>query len=168
MIGHCPAKQKVGSLIPGQGTCLVAGFVQGWSAYGGNQLRFLSHIDVFLLSFSLPHPLSKNKKIKSLKKFTFCPMAYQAGCGPSYLAALTPCAPASHLLSALCPLKDLSPAAPSAQVASPLTHLLPGYLSFFEVHGNVSFLERPYLTAPFNMCLTFPLPSFSISVIFSL
>ena len=120
------------------------------------------------LGCTLFHPLSKNKKIKSLKKFTFCPMAYQAGCGPSYLAALTPCAPASHLLSALCPLKDLSPAAPSAQVASPLTHLLLGYLSFFEVHGNVSFLERPYLTAPLNMCLTFPLPSFSISVIFSL
>ena len=59
LVGHRSTKQKVTGSIPGQGTCL--GQDQGilpWSAalMKGNQLMFLSHIDVSLLPFLSPLP----------------------------------------------------------------------------------------------------------------
>ena len=51
-----PANQRAAGSIPSQGTCLGCG--------PGPQYRVCErqpHIDVSLLSFSLPPPLSKNK-----------------------------------------------------------------------------------------------------------
>ena len=39
----------------------VTGQIPGWGCAKGNPLIFLSHIDVFSLSLSLPSPLSENK-----------------------------------------------------------------------------------------------------------
>ena len=54
-IEHLPVNPKVTGLIPSQGTCLGC----GPGTYLGIWLMFLSHILIFLSSFSLPSPLSK-------------------------------------------------------------------------------------------------------------
>ena len=65
LVGNCPAKQKVTSWIPGQGTCLGCGFVSRPQSGCGQHVWERQPIDISLPSFSLPSPLSKNKQIKS-------------------------------------------------------------------------------------------------------
>ena len=59
-MGCPPANQKVIGLIPSQGTCLCC-------RPGPNWICVRQPINVPLLSFSLPSPLSKNKSIQCLK-----------------------------------------------------------------------------------------------------
>ena len=61
---NMPSKAKVTGSIPGQGTCLGLRVRSPEGAHErGNESFYLSHIDVSLLSFSLPSPLSKINKI---------------------------------------------------------------------------------------------------------
>ena len=63
-IEHRPASQKVAGWIPVRAHAWVAGQVPSRGCVRGNHtLMFLS------LSFSLPTPLSKNKQIKSFRKY---------------------------------------------------------------------------------------------------
>ena len=55
-----PTKQGVMGSIPGQAHAWAVGQVLSWGHTRGNQLMFLSHINVSL-SFFLPSPFSKNK-----------------------------------------------------------------------------------------------------------
>ena len=57
-----PANQRVAGSIPSQGSCLGCGPCPQQGVH-----KRQPHIDVSFL-FPLPSPLSKNKKIKSLKK----------------------------------------------------------------------------------------------------
>ena len=59
-IAHQPENTNVASLIPSQGTCLGCGMVPSWGHVRGNQLMYLSHINVSF-PLSLPSHLSKNK-----------------------------------------------------------------------------------------------------------
>ena len=57
-----PVNQRVAGSISGRGTCVVVGQVPSWGHERGNQLMFLSPIDVSL-PFFLPPCLSlKTKK----------------------------------------------------------------------------------------------------------
>ena len=55
-----PANKKVAGLSV-RAHAWVVGWVPSWGNVGGSQKMYLSHIDVFSLSFSLSSALSKSK-----------------------------------------------------------------------------------------------------------
>ena len=67
--GHCPAKQRVASLIPRQGTLLGCGFGPGLGCVQEATDLFLSHIDSSLPLSLPPYPLSLSKKEEKIAQW---------------------------------------------------------------------------------------------------
>ena len=72
LVGHHPPERRVTSWIPGQGTCLVQVQALVKACTRGNQLMFLSQMNVslplFLPPFSLSLKIKKTQTIRTPKK----------------------------------------------------------------------------------------------------
>ena len=62
LVGHCPGKQRVSGLIPGQGTCMGCSQVPGQDVYGGQPINVSPSHRCVSPSLSPSLLLSKNKK----------------------------------------------------------------------------------------------------------